>query len=911
MCGLHAAAHADAVRDGVEPDGPMVNLPEVRITGSSLPRTDRQTALPLTIITRDEIQRSGARSTVDVLQSLPMSQGATRQASAIGPQTQGFAGVSLRDLGEQYTLVLLNGHRVATFAGQTLLGAMTGVDLNTLPLSAIERIEVLSDGASALYGADAIAGVVNIITRRGLEINEATAGVSWPRGGAHEWRVSAIKGVGSLDDDAGSNLTLSASASRRTALRASQRDFAKTGLIDFSQDGQRYRLFGLSPAGSPANVYDDNKTLYSPYLAANGACLPGQVRKADACWYDYAAQADLLPQHDDQSLLASYNHQLAAGQQWQLDVLLSRSRSTVQQAPAVYAFPLFESTSPLFSSLPSARFTPSANDGVVEGSWRLDDLGPRVNTDTTTLLDAALRFDGRHQGWQWTSGLSHSVNWVAGRVHGVTTNGAVYDLVDLDGYNPFLPWPQQSAQAQAALRAAAYDGDWRRSRSSLWTWQALASRDLATLGGGLLRWSVGADLTHEQLRTQPSALAQARLLNVRTGEVSDAPDPYNARVGDQVGAVPLSAQRSRAGLFTEWLAPISSAWELGAALRLDHDTLGGQALTGKGAFRWRPSPGLMWRGSLGTGFKAPSLTQVGAPQQDDGYTAQAHDCTPDLQAWLATLGATCAANGSYPLLARGNPKLAPERSVQASLGLRIEPLSHVSVGVDAWFVNIRNTVGVLQEADVFANPQAFAQAWTLLPSGAAALQVQPLNVGRTQTGGLDFDVATRHATPLGTLSSRLQASTIVHQRAQRYPGALGESGIGQDLGGGATLRWRGRWSATLLPTRAWSHTLTLAFQSGYREAEQTVLVLDAQGQPTGETAKLRLKVPAFLTWDWLSTWQATSGLRLNLGVLNVLDTPPPLSINTGGGGKANMVGYDERYFDPRGRTVVLEARLSF
>jgi iron complex outermembrane receptor protein len=186
-----------------------------------------------------------------------------------------------------------------------------------------------------------------------------------------------------------------------------------------------------------------------------------------------------------------------------------------------------------------------------------------------------------------------------------------------------------------------------------------------------------------------------------------------------------------------------------------------------------------------------------------------------------------------------------------------------------------------------------------------------LNVGRTQTGGLDFDVATRHATPLGTLSSRLQASTIVHQRVQRYPGALGESGIGQDLGGGATLRWRGRWSSTLQPTRAWSHTLTLAFQSGYREAEQTVLVLDAQGQPTGETAKLRLKVPAFLTWDWLSTWQASGGLRLNLGVLNVLDTPPPLSINTGGGGKANMVGYDERYFDPRGRTVVLEARLSF
>jgi len=142
-------------------------LDRVEITGSSIRRIDAESALPVQVIKRETIERSGYTSTVDLFRNLPAVMGSTVESATVGGETYGFAGVSIHNLGENRTLVLLNGRRLASFGGQTLTGASNAIDLNSIPISAIERIEVLADGASALYGSDAIAGVVNFITRRG------------------------------------------------------------------------------------------------------------------------------------------------------------------------------------------------------------------------------------------------------------------------------------------------------------------------------------------------------------------------------------------------------------------------------------------------------------------------------------------------------------------------------------------------------------------------------------------------------------------------------------------------------------------------------------------------------------------------------------------------------------------------
>ena len=158
----------------------------VEVTGSAIKRVDAEGALPVQIIRREEIERSGATSVTDLIQRLPTMQGATTESASVGGGGGGFSGASVHNIGETRTLVLLNGRRLAQFGGQTLTGFGAAIDLNTLPLSAIERVEVLADGASALYGSDAIAGVVNFITRRNSTMGDISVGYSDPRGNGAE-----------------------------------------------------------------------------------------------------------------------------------------------------------------------------------------------------------------------------------------------------------------------------------------------------------------------------------------------------------------------------------------------------------------------------------------------------------------------------------------------------------------------------------------------------------------------------------------------------------------------------------------------------------------------------------------------------------------------------------------------------
>ena len=174
------------------PDVPaQQTLERVEITGSSVRRIDAESALPVQVIKRQTIERSGYTSTVDLLKNLPALMGGSAESGSVGLESFGFAGASIHNIGETRTLVLLNGRRLAPFGGQSLTGSNNAIDLNSIPISAIERIELLSDGASALYGSDAIAGVINIITRteqKGLEIVAEKLGTSQGGGQGHHHR---------------------------------------------------------------------------------------------------------------------------------------------------------------------------------------------------------------------------------------------------------------------------------------------------------------------------------------------------------------------------------------------------------------------------------------------------------------------------------------------------------------------------------------------------------------------------------------------------------------------------------------------------------------------------------------------------------------------------------------------------
>lgn len=432
-------------------------LPQITVTASRLPRIDSEGVQPLHTLTRADIERSGAASTVELLQQLPLMQGGTMEASGVGPATYGYAGASIHGVGDTYTVVLLNGQRLPGFGGQSPTGFAAGVDLSTLPLSAIERIEVLPGGASAIHGADAIGGVINIITRRTGRFNEGRIDLHQPAGGGREWQLSAATGVGDLATS-GHNLTLSASTSHREALVGHDRRFARQSVIDFGQDGQRYRFAANSlvnvPNTAPANVRQDDGTLLNPILATTGQCPAGLSISGQACSYDYAGDVDLLPERKRESLLASYTLQAPAGWQIQADALLARTR-TRTQTTAVPALLTVWSDLPVHGTYLAPLGFSTDPDASVDTYARLNDFGPRTSEDTATLSHLALRASGSVGAWQVNTGWHASRSRVHSRVANTTTLGAIQTLVESDLYDPFVGPGQQTAAAATALHCRA------------------------------------------------------------------------------------------------------------------------------------------------------------------------------------------------------------------------------------------------------------------------------------------------------------------------------------------------------------------------------------------------------------------------------------------------------------------------
>ena len=243
VCSGVLVALGGALSLGSAPVFGQQTFERVEITGSSVRRVDAEGALPVTVLKKEDIARTGATSVVDLLQKLPTVMGGTVEADAVGGSTFGFSGISIHNIGETRTLVLLNGHRLAQFGGQTLTGFAAGVDLNSIPIAAIERVEILTDGASALYGADAIAGVVNFITKRDTTEGDVTIGFSKPEERAQRRSASAFPRV------SGRSTRMAGTSSPRTATtnaRSSRDRIATTRPPATSPSATRGRTTGSS-----------------------------------------------------------------------------------------------------------------------------------------------------------------------------------------------------------------------------------------------------------------------------------------------------------------------------------------------------------------------------------------------------------------------------------------------------------------------------------------------------------------------------------------------------------------------------------------------------------------------------------------------------------------------------------------
>ncbi len=831
-----------------------ISLERVVITGSSIPRTGAETALPVQIIRREEIERSGAFSIKELLTRISANFGGFNESMGIGNAEQpGYSGASLRGFGARATLVLLNGRRVANYAFSGEGGI--SVDLHAIPLAAIDRIEVLKDGASAIYGSDAIAGVINFITRRdfrGAEVG-VTRAHAQAGGGARERETLTLGGGDTAAD--GFNVFAVIDHRRQHALAARQRAFAATS----------YRpelgLDGTTVPSFPANIFVARGVFVNP---AAPACTEVTVFALGGCLYDYVRQSDILPPSDNLSLLARGALALPDRSEVYAELLGSRQQTRfVSSATPVSRFGIPGGQGLVIPE--DSPFYPTGlglTGDIVNPRYRTVPLGPRVTDIATDQWRALVGWRGAVAGWEIDTALARST----GRSTSDHVSGNVDSVRLADAFATGLinPFGDSGPQGNALLASTQTHGRSREARGTTDSVDLRARRDMAQWSAGPVTLGVGVEARRETLDDHATEL--------------------NDRVVGGTFLRPKTGARAAQSLSAELVLPLAPKLEAQLALRTDRYSDFGTHTSPKLALRWQPEKWLLFRASAGTGFRAPSLpelysaqTSVAGPLQPKDpkrcpVTQLAQDCFPE-----------------FAVLTGGNPALQPERSRQASIGLVFEPIDGASIGIDWWHLSLRNTIGTLTEDVILSGDDRYEgrnivrgpvdPAFANLPGPITQLIQINENLGRQTAAGIDVDLRYRLAAgATGRFTLELSGSYLAEQRT--FNGGVDKQLAGHTPGGprwqhALTFGWeRAQWNATVVQT--WRGG-TVDANPGADGAERSVAPYDV--------------------WDAQLGYRAAAGWTLAVGLKNLFDRDPPFTNQ----GHSFQQGYDPSYADPRGR----------
>jgi len=849
---------------------------KIEVTGSSIKRIDQETAAPVLIITRETIERSGQSTVSEVLRSITANNGGAFDEKFTNSFAPGTSGVSLRGLGQNTTLVLINGRRVANYAFAQNISD-TFVDLNSIPLGAVERIEVLKDGASAIYGSDAIAGVINVILRRdfkGVEL-QATYGATVPYNDANELRLSMAGGTGDIAKDR-YNALFTLDYFKRDPRFLRDRDYSRTA--DHSaQGGADFR----SPTGSPGTYLFYGYTApgekppgINTYSLPFASCNPADIIRDyygqsgngdDVCGFNFNNFIADIIKTERVGATARVNWQLWPSVALFAEAGYSRvdSQTLAAPTPGSFALPVGHNSNPY--SVP------------VRISYRFLDVGPRTNDIKSDNLRLVFGAKGETAGWDWETAANIGRNTVENVGTNFIDAEAVSSLVSRGVYN-FVNPAANSAELVDSLRIRTN----RKGKSDLRVFDAKASREIATLPAGPLAIAVGGEFRNEKM--------------------SDVPDIYTlqGRVVSSGGTSSSGKRDAFAGNF-EFSIPALKTLELQLAGRYDHyDGFGGK-FSPKAAFRFTPNSQLLLRGSYTEGFRAPSLAELfvgdttSFPQFVDGPRCNAYRAARQAGNATEAEEATACRGAQYQAVSKGNPALKAETSRSYFLGGVFEPNKQWSVGLDWFLIQHSNKISQPTIAYQLANAAAFPG--TVVRNAASARDIEVGAPGRLRGSGADnavglfqsyynlgsqeaqgFDAELRWKTSLGDYGRMaVESSSTYYQRI-----AL-SVGPGQPLVNQAGTYRYPRFLSSLRTTwdrGPWELGINGNYTHHYYQ----------QNRYSSNYVK------SFTTVDVVAAYSGFRNTKLTLGVRNLADSKPPFSDD-------ETEGYDFATHDSRGRFV--------
>lgn len=903
------AAMADTTGPSREASIPSPTLETVVVTGSYIRRTDTESPSPVQVIDAQQIIKSGLTSVADVIRSLSSDNSGTLTQNFSGAMAGGASGVSLRGLTVDATLVLVDGHRMATYPLADD-GQRPFVDISSLPLGIVDRVEVLKDGASAIYGSDAIAGVVNVITKKefaGVDL-ATNLGSSYKADGLSQ-RVSATYGIGNLSND-GHNVYFNIEYRHSAEIKQTDRG-SYLNQLDLRPYGGSDLRGGIVQQAAPNNgtfttvgmVAPLDRTVPPPngpqvdqfYLLPG--CAPQNLNYSGGCTWDPNLYKKIQPRTAGFNLSAKWTQRL--GENWTnaLATAFFRSESEQWRQPNQYLdgttlVPfiwtgsrgvLVDQTDPATTQIvlpvnhPDNPFNPAspyfAGAQAFYGSAFANYIGKpallyaaltdipvqisRYRTDVIRLVDDV---KGDLAGWDTTfsAGFVRAATRVTydGFVRASALNAALADSSYRIGQNAFLNSP--------ALYAALAPHTQDTATSTLSFLSATGSRPLASLPGGDLTMALGVD--------------------ARFTKIDNPGQPYGPQ-GDisMDGSFFAKGSQTVYAGFVELSAPALQALELSAAARFDHYNIAGNSFTPKFGFKWKPLPQFALRGTFARGFRAPGVAENGNSGSASSTLAPQDParCGPD----VLNPPANCSNPGFVAVLNQANPNLKPEKSRSYTVGVIIEPLRRVNLTVDYFNIKRSNEI-ITANLDLGNAVRGAQQPGTTYPGPILYYLTPYINASSSATNGIDGEIRTTFSLGgFGRLSTKLDATYLINSNQTidgvtfHFAGTVGPAALS-----GATGTPRSRGSFNL----DWNyHAVTLGATLNFRSRMRAI-------DESGGGTCLQLTDPnpncyvsSFTYLDMYGQYQFTPALLMTATVSNVTNKLAPLNTATYGGTNYN------------------------
>jgi outer membrane receptor protein involved in Fe transport len=674
----------------------------IEVTGSRIKGVDLEGTQPLVVLTAEDIKNSGASSVFDLLKDLGQTRGgsgtfSTSESGASGTSSPpGQSAASLRGLGPSSTLTLVNGRRIA--ASSFASGTQNFVDINSIPLAAIERIEILATGASAIYGADAVAGVINYILKKDYEGAQVNLSYGNSTASSDEGQVNANMLLGT--QLGGGNLTFFADLYDRKGYTAQDRDFTRNPNL---VSNYSYLNKGVPNIYFASTVSGDE--IASP--VCNSPLVTTQLGE-EICAY-YPNQDDVLnTPFESASAGFNYRKELTNNLVWNTDFFYSKTSSVSSSSPANIN-KVDDTGGPFVQETALDIFSDTVRDNLLdqiyidpfftEAGQRL--FGFRFDARFNTPRQVEVKSDafrlvssltGNIDNWEWESAvlLSRSESKqraIEGIYNRYKYHAAIAGELCQDGsianyngdtdtltcgsgaglagvYNPFLA----NDAGNEALLALAQEVPTRDGVSTVYGWDAQISGDLFEFNDQIIRSAFGLEMRREEITDTPSENSRASSENEYLVDVFG--------FGSSVSA----ADRNQMAAFAEIYAPLTDTVELQLAGRYDYYDDFGSTFNPKVGITWRPLDSLIFRGSWATAFRAPSLTQAGIKLRTTvaTYDCSANQAVSDL--YCEGAGFTSSPN----VLELGNAALEPETSESVGLGFGWSPTLDTTITVDYW-----------------------------------------------------------------------------------------------------------------------------------------------------------------------------------------------------------------------------------